>query len=113
MKITRHYPGYVDTVTSKDPETAEFLTKEELLEIPFVKTWMKLGKNAHLEITFEKSIVLKENFCYLMWVFDNLKAWYVVGTVRKCSDSDIEILKTWFPEWKYEKMNNGDSYESA
>lgn len=105
MKISRHYPNYIDTEESNNPETVEFHEKEELLGIPFVKNWMEFGKNAHWEMCFERTSMLKENFCHLMWVSDDLRTWYVVGTIRKCSDSDVKLLKTWLPEWKYENMN--------
>lgn len=106
MKITKHYPGYVDTVNSENPESGEFKTKKELLNIPFVKEWMKddWEEDHHWEIELKKGID-GITYAYLMEVSNDLHSWWVAGIITRTSDDEeVKIMKNWFPKWDYSKM---------
>jgi len=85
-KIRRHVPSFVDM--DEEPETVEFTTVEELLEIPFVNDWNRD------EDFFRFSIGSRKNrISLLMAEFDKGKAWYVVGHMENVNDIEL-------PDWK-------------
>lgn len=100
MKITKHYPGYVDTVNSNNPESGEFKTKKELLNIPFVKEWMEdWDDEFHWEIDINKGVD-GNNYAYLMEVANDFQSYWVAGIVTQSSDDEeVKVMKNWFPKW--------------
>ena len=100
MKIKQYFPNFVSTVESDNPETSEFFTKKELLEIPFVKRWSEFRQDYHFEMEFTQSELLKENFCYLILTSEDMASSIVVGIIRNLSESEMDEMRKWFPEWK-------------
>ena len=108
MKITKHYPGFVNTVNADNPESGEFKTKKELLNIPFIKEWMSgdWKDDNHLEVVFFKNITTGDISAHLMEVSNDLHSCWVIGIITKSSDDDedVKIMKNWFPKWDFSKM---------
>lgn len=114
MKIVKHYPGYVDTVNADNPESGEFQTKKELLNIPFIKDWMDgdWKNNNHLEVDFCKNIATGENYAYLMEVSNDLHSWWVIGIITKSSDDDeVKVMKNWFHKWDISEMKPREEFK--
>lgn len=116
MKITKHYPGYVDTVNSENPESGEFTTKTELLKVPFVQEWMEddWEEDYHWEIELQKPDKRSDTYAYLLEVSNDLSSWWVVGTVTKSSPSDeVKIMKNWFPKWNISNMKPREEFKEV
>ena len=90
MKITQYFPAFFEGFT---PQTAEFETLEELLNIPFVKrvSWfvdfsgyvMSNGQNLDGKVDAE----------YLMATSQDGKEWWVIGRIT----GGTVDLPTWRP----------------
>ena len=88
MKIKENIPGFVDGAS---PRQADFNTKEELLELDFVKSWSR-GKGFHRFSLTDYGA----GFKLLMAEFDGGKRWYVVGFIYP-GETTLD-----FPEWDQE-----------
>ena len=84
-KIRRHIPNFVDI--DEEPETVEFSTTKELLEIPFVKSFSDSD-------FYKFSIADHPDDPLLIEEYDEGRKWYVVGHIDDISNLD---LSEWEP----------------
>ena len=89
--IRQRIPNYVSGV---DPETVEFQTLDDLLDIPFVKIWKENGLCR--DNNFYQYSVSEEHWgTVLMAEYNSGIKWWVVGTMKGITGKELGL-----PEWK-------------
>ena len=83
--IKQHIPNFVSGV---DPETVEFQTLDELLDISFVKIWK--DKNF-----YQYSVSEDRWGTILMAEYNSGIKWWVVGNIKGTTREELGL-----PEWK-------------
>ena len=87
--IKQHIPNYVSGV---DPETVEFNTLSELLDISFVKHWRDWTDRS-----FHQYSVCEESWgTVLMAEYNNGTKWWVVGYLKDTNRVELGLLD-WNP----------------
>ena len=94
--IKRYYPSFVDM---RNPEGAvRFTTTEELLAIPFVKSWSEEKGFSHFALSAD---------C-LMAILDGGKGWWVIGRLTDPSMVDLPKWIEKFPDKYCVTQPDGD-----
>lgn len=95
--ITKHYPNWVDRRGGDGddipPECDSFTCTEDLLTIPWVKDWEKMGGFFQFSLSLSRGTGISH---YLMAELDKGESYWVVGML---TGIDGVIL----PEWKAPK----------
>lgn len=92
--IRRYFPSWMD-VDEKDRIVVQFNTKEELLNIPFVKRWAEDPNFFRYAISIDKLDI------HLMAQLNKGYKWWVIGTLEKPVMGLIEhtIPEDYEPDW--------------
>lgn len=91
MKIRQHIPNFIDVYQRQD--SIDFSNYEELIEIPFVKQWMKvMDNNAFIRLSIASNY--GDNHSLLMGEWENKSKW-VIGYID-------QTTVDWLPEWEKE-----------
>jgi hypothetical protein len=83
--IRQHIPAFVDGV---DPQTAVFVDREGLLEIPWVKAWAGDPGFHRYSLAQHRPMLMAE--------FEEGLRWHVIGFI-KATPSELRALA--LPEW--------------
>jgi len=84
--VKQYLPSFFDPINIERTQHV-FKSQEELLEIPFIKSW---GDRYNYALT-------KEEPSKLMAVSDDGYTWYVIGFIDDITGLD---LPEWKPKWK-------------
>lgn len=87
MKIKRYYPAFVEGF---DDEYADVLTKEELLNVPFVSTWAEDSR-------FEELCIDEQLLVAFLRKSNGERSWYVVASFVE----GAEEAAKWFNKARY------------
>ena len=102
MKIKQYRPAYFEGFKN---EINEFATKEDILNIEWIKEWQKDAPGSKFTGFFVSKHYLLATFNYNT----NQKAtWWVVGIFL--DDEGNKAANEWFPQWEEPEyiMKNGD-----
>jgi len=104
--VKKYYPGFCDICNCpEEHERGYFSTKEEFENFDWLKPLMD---DYHIEFEIVDGTINGKRAIYVMDVSDNMDDWYVTSIIYDLTDSDVEFLRHWYPEWKYENMKGDD-----
>lgn len=99
-KIRQHIPGFCSGL---EPQSAEFETLKDLIEIPWVKRWKDSLDKGDTFTGYARGSETKEEHL-LMAMYNNNTRWFVIGYMTK--DSVSELVPEWKPDFSvYEKQD--------